>query len=101
MKKQHIILPVALLGLALAACNKQEPAASGGANPATPAAPQVSLETKLTNAYGCAAKAPSNIEGYCSFYGLGKLWNDIKHSPVLASIRTNPIVTQVTGDPSF
>jgi len=100
MKKQQIILPIALLGFALAACNKQEPAANGGANPAAQP-PQVSLETKLTTAYGFAAKAPSNIEGYCAFYGLGKLWHDIKQSPVLAAIRTNPLVTQVTGDPSF
>ncbi|MGB8352789.1 MAG: hypothetical protein WCD79_02790 [Chthoniobacteraceae bacterium] len=100
MKKQYIILPVALLGLGLAACNKQEPAAGGGANPAAQP-PQVTLETKLTNAYGFAAKVPSNVEGYCSFYGLGKLWADIKQDKAVAEIRTNPLVTRVTDDPAF
>ena len=98
MKKQHIILPVALLGFALAACHKQVPAADGSANPA---APQVTLETKLTNAYGFAARVPSNVEGYCSFYSLGKLWADIKQSKAVTEIRANPLVTRVTDDPAF
>jgi|GEM_PF-2528991 len=98
MKKQSLILAMALLGLLPAACNKKTPIAENPGNPAKPA--EVSLEPKLRAAYGFAVQVPSNSEGYAAFYGVGKLWKDIKQSKTLAAILANPLVHQATANPS-
>jgi hypothetical protein len=97
MKKPSILIVIALLGFTVPACNKKTET-SGIQQQAKPAA---SDEAKLRAAFGFAAQVPSDNEGYVAFYQLGKLWHDFKASKTFASLLTNPLVQQVTGQDSF
>ena len=96
MKKQALVITMALLGLLPVACQKKQPVADQ--NQENPA---VSAETKLRAAYGFAARIPSNAEGYSALYNLGKFWSDIKQSKTVADISAIPSVKQLLAEPSF
>jgi hypothetical protein len=98
MKKQRILIAVALLALTVPACNKQKTETSGTPQPPAPPAAD---EAKLRAAFGFAAQVPSDSEGYVAFYQLGKLWHDFKATKTFASLLANPLVQEATGQDSF
>jgi hypothetical protein len=98
MKKQRILIAVALLALTVPACNKQKTETSGTPQPPAPPAAD---EAKLRAAFGFAAQVPSDSEGYVAFYQLGKLWHDFKATKTFASLLANPLVQEATAQDSF
>jgi hypothetical protein len=97
MKTQKLFI-AALLGFAMAACQKNQPAAETPGTP-PPAEPQTSIETKLKAAYGFAAQLPADEEGYVAVYNLDKFWRQLKCSKTFATLRANPLVQQALHGP--